>query len=169
MLDEELVALARQLQERCLELGLTVATAESCTGGLVAAAITAVPGSSGYFRAGLVTYSDDAKRDFLDVPDATLTAHGAVSAQTARAMATGARARIHATMAVSITGVAGPDGGSAEKPVGLTYVGLAAGDDVEVRKLQLTGDRQENRTEAARVALEWLAERAGQAGELTPR
>jgi PncC family amidohydrolase len=121
----DLVALAQHLQEACLERGLTVALAESCTGGLIAAAITEVPGSSGYFLGGVVSYSNDAKEAFLDVPHAVLEAHGAVSRETAVAMAAGARARFGADLAVSVTGVAGPDGGTLEKPVGLVYIGIA--------------------------------------------
>jgi len=161
VLDEPLVALAERLQQACLASARTVATAESCTGGLVAASITAIPGSSGYFLGGLVTYADDAKTDLLGVPEPMLAAHGAVSAQVARAMASGARERFGATLAVSVTGVAGPDGGSPAKPVGLTYLGLAADDDVAVQRFLFDGDRAANRTAAATAALEWLLERAG--------
>lgn len=155
-----LVALAERLQGICLGRGLTVALAESCTGGIVAAAITSVPGSSGYFLGGVVSYSDAAKTATLDVSATALAAHGAVSAQVAKAMATGARARFDASLAASITGVSGPDGGSAEKPVGLTYVGLASGDAVAVRRFTFAGDREANRDAAALAALEWLIERA---------
>jgi PncC family amidohydrolase len=155
-----LVALAERLQGICLGRGLTVALAESCTGGIVAAAITSVPGSSGYFLGGVVSYSDAAKTATVDVPATALAAHGAVSAQVAKAMATGARARFDASLAASITGVSGPDGGSAEKPVGLTYVGLASGGTVAVRRFAFAGDRGANREAAALAALEWLIERA---------
>jgi nicotinamide-nucleotide amidase len=156
----ELIALAERLQGLCLGRGLTVAVAESCTGGLVATSITGVAGSSGYFLGGVVSYSNEAKQALLDVPASTLEAHGAVSAQVARAMAAGAQARFGATLAASVTGVAGPDGGSEEKPVGLTYVALASGGAVEVRRLQLAGDRAGNRDAAARAALEWLIDAA---------
>jgi PncC family amidohydrolase len=159
-----LVALAERLQGICLGRGLTVAVAESCTGGLVATTITEVPGSSGYFRGGVVSYADSAKVALLGVPETMLAAHGAVSAQVAVALASGAQARFHAAIAASITGVAGPDGGSDEKPVGLTYVGLASGAGVEVRRLQLSGDRAGNREAAARAALEWLVETAEAGG-----
>ena len=164
-----LVALAERLQGICLGRGLTVALAESCTGGLVAATITEVAGSSGYFLGGVVSYSNDAKSSLLDVPTSTLDAHGAVSAQAAKAMAAGARARFGASIAASITGVAGPGGGSAEKPVGLTYVGLAEADFVEVRRFTFAGDRTANREAAAHATLEWLidaAERADAAGSV---
>lgn len=160
----ELIALAERLQGLCLGRGLTVAVAESCTGGLVATSITSVAGSSGYFLGGVVSYSNEAKQVLLDVPGSTLEAHGAVSAQVARAMAAGAQARFGATLAASVTGVAGPDGGSEEKPVGLTYVALASAGAVEVRRIQLAGDRAGNRDAAARAALEWLIDAAEAGG-----
>lgn len=159
-----LVALAERLQGVCLGSGITIAVAESCTGGLVSATITEVPGSSGYFLGGVVSYANSAKEALLDVPAHVLAAHGAVSAQVAMAMATGARARFGADLAVSITGVAGPDGGSDEKPVGLTYVGLASAAGADVRRLQLAGDRGGNREEAARAALEWLIDAGAHGG-----
>jgi PncC family amidohydrolase len=156
--DETLVSLAERLQRLCLERHETVATAESCTGGLIAAAITAVPGSSAYFLGGVVTYADSAKVELLGIPEATIGAHGAVSAQVALAMAIGARERLGASLAVSVTGVAGPDGGSPAKPVGLVYVGLASADGADVRRLMLSGDRTAIREAAAGAALEWLVE-----------
>jgi PncC family amidohydrolase len=156
----DLVALAEQLQGICLGRGFTVALAESCTGGLIAATITSVAGSSGYFLGGVVSYSNEAKEAFLDVPSATLDAHGAVSAQVAKAMASGARARFAADLAVGVTGIAGPDGGSEEKPVGLTYIGLADEGNADVRRFTFSGDRGANREAGVRAALEWLIERA---------
>jgi PncC family amidohydrolase len=156
--EEALVGLARRLQGLCLAHGLTVATAESCTGGLVAAAITAVPGSSGYYLGGVVSYADTVKAELLGVPVGTLAAHGAVSAQVARAMAGGARERTGATLAIAITGIAGPDGGSEAKPVGLTYTALATSRDVDVRRSTWTGDRAAIRVAASGGALEWLIE-----------
>jgi PncC family amidohydrolase len=155
-----LVALAEQLQGICLGRGLTVALAESCTGGLIAATLTSVAGSSGYFLGGVVSYSNAAKAAFLDVPASTLEAHGAVSAQVAKAMAVGAQARFGASLAVGVTGIAGPDGGSQEKPVGLTYLGLADAAGAEVRRFLFQGDRAANREAGARAALEWLIEGA---------
>ena len=160
MADAELLALAERLQGVCLGRGLTVAVAESCTGGLVAATITEIPGSSGYFRGGVVSYADEAKVGLLDVPAATVAAHGAVSAQVARAMASGARERFAADIAASVTGVAGPDGGSEEKPVGLTYVGLADAGMSDVRRFAWTGDRAANRQDSVRAVLRWLIEHA---------
>ena len=164
MTDDRLVALAERLYRTCLDRGLTVATAESCTGGLVAHAITEIAGSSSFFRGGFVTYADDVKRDQLGVAQELLTAHGAVSAQVARAMAEGARARLGADLAVAVTGIAGPGGGSAEKPVGLTYVGVADEAGADVRRHQWTGDRAANKRDSAVAALDLLLERLG-AGE----
>ncbi len=160
MADAELIGLAERLQGLCLGRGLTVALAESCTGGQIAATLTEIPGSSGYFRGAIVAYADAAKSALLDVPEATIAAHGAVSAQTARAMATGARARFAASMAASVTGISGPDGGTAEKPVGLTYVGLAEAGLTDVRRYVWVGDRASNRRESAMAVLRWLIERA---------
>ncbi|HET7028348.1 MAG TPA: CinA family protein [Candidatus Limnocylindrales bacterium] len=154
--DEELLGLAERLQARCLAVGLTVATAESCTGGLVAHAITSVAGSSGYFRGSIVAYENGAKQALLDVPEGVLGTHGAVSAQTARAMAAGARDRFGADLAVGVTGIAGPSGGSPEKPVGLTYVGTASAGGIQVRRSLWTGDRSTNIRSSALVALEML-------------
>lgn len=161
MADAALVALAERLQGICVGRGVTVATAESCTGGLIAEAITSVPGSSAYFLGGIVSYADAVKEAVLGVPDSVLAAHGAVSAQVALAMASGARERLRATVAVSATGIAGPDGGSEAKPVGLTYVGLAWGGGSDVRKFVFGGDRAANRDAAAMAALEWLIATAG--------
>jgi nicotinamide-nucleotide amidase len=112
------LAALRQKHWRC-------AVAESCTGGLVSALLTAIPGSSDVMERGFVTYSNEAKQEMLDVPAALITAHGAVSAETAEAMAKGALRHSHADVAVSITGIAGPGGGSESKPVGLVYLALA--------------------------------------------
>jgi PncC family amidohydrolase len=160
---DPLVALAERLQAHCVGRSLTVATAESCTGGLVANLITEVDGSSGYFLGGVVSYSDEAKRTLLGVPPEVLEGHGAVSAQVARAMAEGAKARFAASLAVAVTGIAGPGGGTDAKPVGLTYVATADDGGVEVRRFHWTGDRTANKRESARAALELLIERASQA------
>ncbi len=155
-----LIALAERLQGVCLGRDLTVAVAESCTGGLVAATITEVPGSSGYFQGGVVSYANTAKEALLDVPAHVLAAHGAVSAQVALAMAIGVRARMGASIAASVTGIAGPDGGSEAKPVGLTYVGIADVGGTDVRRFAFAGDRGAIREAATRAVLEWLIERA---------
>ncbi|HEX5825006.1 MAG TPA: CinA family protein [Candidatus Limnocylindrales bacterium] len=158
--DEALVELARRLQETCLARGLTVALAESCTGGLVAAALTETAGSSGFFVGGVVSYADSAKRDLLGVGANVLAAHGAVSAQVARAMAEGARERFAASSSGAVTGIAGPDGGSDEKPVGLTYLAVADERGVDVRRIVWGGDRAANRRDSGVALLELLLERA---------
>jgi len=160
MPDDPLVALAERLQGLCLARALTVAAAESCTGGLVSHVLTEVPGSSGYFSGSVVTYSDAAKADLLGVPRDVIAHHGAVSAQVARAMAVGARERFGADLAIAVTGIAGPTGGSDEKPVGLTYVAVAGGGDPEIRRFLWTGDRTANKRASAEAALELLIERA---------
>jgi PncC family amidohydrolase len=157
--DEELLDLARQVGLACRERGLSVGTAESCTGGLVAHLITEVPGSSDYFLGGLVTYSNQVKTALVDVHSHVIDAHGAVSAQVAKAMAEGARHRLAVDVAVAITGVAGPDGGTVAKPVGLTYVAVAdpAGDDV--RRFVWDSDRAGNKRLSAAAALGLVLDR----------
>jgi PncC family amidohydrolase len=157
---ESLGQLVERLQSLCLERNLTVATAESCTGGLIAKLITDVAGSSGYFLGGIVSYSDEAKIGLLGIREEELAAHGAVSAQVARAMAIGARHRVGADLAVSVTGIAGPGGGGAAKPVGLAYVAVADANGADVRRFLWSGDRVAVREAAARAALELLIQRA---------
>lgn len=147
---------ARRLQAACLDAGLTVATAESCTGGLVAHVLTQVSGSSGYVLGGVVAYADAIKVAVLSVPQAVLDAHGAVSAQVARAMADGARQRFGSDLAVSITGIAGPEGGTAAKPVGLTYLAVAGPAGTDVRRVVWSGDRSANKWSSTGVAIEML-------------
>ena len=141
MPDAALVALAERLQALCVARGLTLATAESCTGGLVAARLTGVPGSSRVYRGGVVAYSDEVKRTELAVPAEVLERHGAVSAEVAAAMARGARERLAADVAVSVTGIAGPDGGTPEKPVGLVYLHVEGPDGGQGREFSFPGDR----------------------------
>jgi PncC family amidohydrolase len=159
MADDPLVALAARLHERSLARGIHIVTVESCTGGLVGHVITETPGSSAYYLGGFVTYSDQLKRELVGVPADVLAAHGAVSAQTAMAMATGGRARTGAELGASVTGIAGPDGGSAEKPVGLTYVAVADEAGIEVRRHVWTGARSDNKRASAEALLELLIER----------
>jgi len=154
--DDPLVELAGRLQARCIAGSITVATAESCTGGLVAHLLTEVPGSSGYLLGGVVAYSDAVKRAALDVPAEQLERHGAVSAQVAVAMAEGVRARLGTDLGVAVTGIAGPDGGSAAKPVGLVYVAVAGLGPADVRRYTWPGDRSENKRDSARAAIELL-------------
>jgi nicotinamide-nucleotide amidase len=141
---------------RCRELGLRLATAESCTGGLVGARLTDAAGASDVYAGGVVAYSDDLKRRLLGVPAETLERHGAVSAETARAMADGARAALGADAAVAVTGVAGPGGGTPAKPVGLVYVHAAAPQGEEARELRIPGDREAVRARATAISLHTL-------------
>ena len=151
------LALARALRPR----GLKIATAESCTGGLIAAACTAVAGSSDWFERGFVTYSNDAKSESIGVDAKLIAAHGAVSREVALAMAEGALAHAKAQLAVAVTGIAGPGGGSANKPVGTVWLATArAGGAPQAELLQLTGDRTAIREQTVQHALRRLIERA---------
>jgi nicotinamide-nucleotide amidase len=164
--DPEIFALAEQVGERFRRERRSLAVAESCTGGMLGAAVTDVPGSSAYFLGGVISYADQVKQDQLQVSKATLRKYGAVSEQTAAAMASGVRLLLHADVGVSITGVAGPDA-EGPKPVGLTFVGIAAptlpsprggGESVTVstHRFQWTGDRWDNRRRSVIAALELL-------------
>ncbi len=155
--DNAIDVLARTLGDALAARGITCATAESCTGGLVAGAITAVAGSSGWFDRGFVTYSNDAKHRLLGVPWTTLDAHGAVSEPVARAMAEGALRGSLAQVAVAVTGVAGPGGGSAAKPVGMVCFAWARiGFETRVATFRFAGDRAAVRAESVLAALAGL-------------
>ena len=150
-------SMERVLGELLAARRATVAFAESCTGGLVSHRLTNVPGSSSYFRGGINAYSNDAKETLLSVPAAMLAAHGAVSEEVAGAMAEGARRVLGADLAVAVTGIAGPDGGSAEKPVGTVCFGLAAGAGPTVtRRDQLWGNREWVKLLSSQIALDWV-------------
>lgn len=150
---------AATIVEHYRKAGLRIVTAESCTGGMIAAALTDIAGSSDVFERGFVTYSNDAKHELIAVPRATLDAHGAVSAETAEAMARGALAHSHADVALSVTGIAGPGGGSAGKPVGLVYFGVARkGAPIHTIREVFTGDRTAIRRAATTRALDLLTE-----------
>jgi nicotinamide-nucleotide amidase len=141
MLDDDIVAAARRLLDICKRKNLTVATAESCTAGLVAGTLTEIPGVSSILDRGYITYSNDAKHDMLGVARDTLREHGAVSRQTAEAMARGVLGRAHRVqLAVSVTGIAGPDGGSADKPVGLVHFAVASRGGLMVHVEKRFGD-----------------------------
>ncbi len=143
--------------DRLRERGETLAVAESCTGGALGALLTQAPGSSEYFQGGIIAYSDAAKRRLLQVPAATLRRHGAASAPVVRALAEGARRRMECDWGLAITGVAGPGGGTATKPVGRVFLGLAgAGRRTLFRRLQLSGSRESIRQRAAAAALLWF-------------
>jgi nicotinamide-nucleotide amidase len=134
----------------------TVATAESCTGGLLAERLTRVPGSSSYFLGGVVCYSNDLKTAWTDVPAELIESKGAVSPEVAQALAEGIRRRIGATLGIGITGIAGPSGGSPEKPVGLVYAALADAHGSRDRTLRFPGDRERIRWHASQAALDML-------------
>ena len=136
--------------------GLTLATAESCTGGLLADSIVKIPGSSGVFGYGVVTYANEAKMKLLGVKEETLEKHGAVSPQTAAEMAEGVRKLSGSSIGVSTTGIAGPDGGTEEKPVGLVYIAVAYENGTYVKKLNLSGNREKVRTLAVKNVLHMI-------------
>lgn len=158
VLGEGAVDVADALVEELKRTGATLATAESCTGGLIAHRITAIPGVSPYYYGGVVSYANSAKEDFLDVPAATIAARGAVSPEVAAAMAEGARKRFGVDVAVSTTGVAGPDGGTPEKPVGLVYIGLATRDGVETRRVEIGPEQPRDvvQSRSTKQALNWV-------------
>jgi len=150
--------LVEQLAARLLQRQWMLATAESCTGGLIAGACTDLSGSSNWFERGFVTYSNAAKSEQLGVPATLIETHGAVSENVARAMAAGALAHSHAQVAVAVTGVAGPTGGTAEKPVGLVWFGFALPDRVLTEQMHFAGDRAAVRAATVRHALTRLLE-----------
>ena len=155
----DLEQLAARLGAQLIERGQYLALAESCSGGWVAQSVTAIAGSSSWFDRGFVTYSNTAKSEMLNVPETTLARHGAVSEATARAMAQGALANSHADWAIAITGVAGPSGGSPEKPVGtvcFAWAGRAAGCAAQTRFF--TGDRAAVREQSVHYALKGLVD-----------
>jgi nicotinamide-nucleotide amidase len=158
--DETGAGAARELGELLRKGGLTVAVAESCTGGMVGALITDQPGSSAYFLGGVIAYSDDVKRDQLAVAPALLKRMGAVSSEVAQAMAEGARSRFRADMAAGVTGIAGPEADGSDKPVGLTYIAVASARGTASHEYRFGGDRWSNRRQAAVQALRLLAEEA---------
>jgi nicotinamide-nucleotide amidase len=161
MLPEATLAEAARLLARLQRRGLTLATAESCTGGLIAAALTSVPGSSATLLCGFVTYSDAAKTAMLGVEAELIAAHGAVSEPVARAMAEGALARSGAYLAVSVTGIAGPGGGTAAKPVGLVHLALALrGGRIEAERHLFAGDRAAVRAASVAAAFALIARAA---------
>lgn len=159
MAGEERISLAdaypevREVADALRGTGLTVAVAESCTGGLLGAVLTALPGASDYMRGGIIAYADSLKADLLGVSRHELAEHGAVSEQVARAMAEGARERCHAAIGLSVTGIAGPGGGSASKPVGLIYVGVVLQQQARVVRLDGDSGRDANRARAVLAAL----------------
>jgi nicotinamide-nucleotide amidase len=157
-ISERLIAQAAELLEAARARGETLVTAESCTGGLLAATLTAIPGSSDVFERGFVSYSNAAKSEMLGVPFWLIERHGAVSEDVVRAMAGGALTHSHASLAVSVTGIAGPDGGTQEKPVGLVYFAALRRDEAVLHERVLFGDlgRAEIRRKSVKRALALL-------------
>jgi len=156
-MDYELFELAQQLGRLLKSKGEKIATAESCTGGWIAQIITEVPGSSAWFDRGFVTYSNAAKMQMLGTKPETLEKYGAVSAQTATEMVIGALAHSDADCAIAVTGIAGPDGGTAEKPVGTVFIAwVNKNQDVKVIQKKLTGNRHQIRRQTVKIALEGL-------------
>lgn len=150
--------LAEKIISDCTAQGLKIATAESCTGGLISALFTEISGSSAVFECGFVTYSNESKNKMLGVPADLIEKHGAVSEEVGGAMATGALALANVDLAVSVTGIAGPSGGSAQKPVGLVYIALASKNGVNVQKNIFSGNRAEIRGQAVVNAINMLDE-----------
>lgn len=145
------------MEDKIIELlikhHLTITTAESCTGGLIAATLVNVPGVSGQFEEGYITYSNEAKEKLLGVSHETLEKYGAVSSQTAEEMAKGAKKAANADISIISTGIAGPDGGTKEKPVGLVYLACSLGEETEVERHVFSGDRQKVRQASVQAAL----------------
>ncbi|PNU18991.1 hypothetical protein C2E25_14720 [Geothermobacter hydrogeniphilus] len=142
--------------ELLIRSGLTLALAESCTGGLIAARLTEIPGASAFLERGVVCYANSAKRDWLQVPEAILNGVGAVSSECAEAMARGVRAAAGTDLGLAVTGIAGPGGGTTEKPVGTVYLALADGDRLHCERLFLSGSRRRIRELTLAKALDWL-------------
>ena len=160
MVPEDLERLARDVLAACRDAGVRLAVAESCTGGLICGSLTAIAGSSDVVERGFVTYSNEAKMDLLGVPEDLLIAHGAVSAEVARAMAEGALSRSRAQLSAAVTGIAGPGGGTAEKPVGLVHMATAraGAGTLHVRRV-FEGDREAVRFQAVETVLTLLKSR----------
>jgi PncC family amidohydrolase len=152
----DITSLARAVGDLLQKSKRTLAVAESCTAGLLAAFITDIPGSSAYFQGGVIAYSNEVKRELLGVPAAILAEHGGVSVEAASAMAKGVRQLLHVDLSLAITGIAGPGGGTAEKPVGLVYIAMDSSHGTECHTHLWTGDRWENREWSVKSALELL-------------
>jgi len=157
-MDPETVGQAQRLAETASRKGLKVSAAESCTGGLIGATITSMPGASSFFLGSVVTYSNEAKENLLKVPRGILFAYGAVSQQTASLMAKGAVRAYGSDIAVAVTGIAGPGGATADKPVGLVYVAVSDGDKTQTFKFNFEGDRDSVRSQTVFNAIKALAD-----------
>lgn len=161
MEQESMHELAIETGGRLLQRGLSIATAESCTGGWIAKIMTDIPGSSGWFERGFVTYTNEAKQDMLGVQTHTLQQHGAVSEQTVREMASGALSNSRADVSVAVSGIAGPGGGSADKPVGTVWLAWAVGGKLRTLHVHLSGDRSRVREQAVGLALQGVLDIIG--------
>lgn len=161
MYPARITELARHIVSRLAASGRTLSVAESCTGGLIGGAVTAIPGSSSAFRGGVIAYANEIKQRVLGVPNDILAAHGAVSAETVRAMADGAAKVTGSDYAVSVSGIAGPEGGTPQKPVGLVFIGLRTPGKTEAFEYRFEGDRESVRLQAAEAALSRVAEAVG--------
>ena len=153
MRDERIL---KNVSDQLIKNNLTVATAESCTGGLLAHLLTNISGSSEYFERGVVTYSNKSKMELLRIPQKTIEEHGAVSKQTARAMAIGIKEQANVDIGISTTGIAGPTGGTKEKPVGLVFIGISTEKDTIVKKFQFKGNRLQNKESTCNEALKLI-------------
>lgn len=152
MIDEKLLdVVSAELKKQ----KVTIATAESCTGGLIANSFTNIPGSSEYFERGVISYSNKAKTELLGVIEKLIKEQGAVSEQVAKAMAEGIRKKSKVDIGIATTGIAGPDGGTEEKPVGLVYIAVSTSKDTKVKRFQFTGNRLQNKERACNAAL-WM-------------
>ncbi len=160
-MNAELVTLSAALGQTLLERGLTLATAESCTGGLIGCSLTDVPGSSRWYLGGVVAYANSVKQALLDVPEEELLRHGAVSRQVALSMARGAAARLGASCAVAVSGIAGPDGGTPDKPVGTVWVAWRLPEGVDAQIFHFQGDRLAVKRQSAAAAILGLTSRLG--------
>lgn len=155
---EQLIELSARVGQALTDKQLTIATAESCTGGLMGHLLTSVSGSSGYYLGGVIAYSNEVKEAFLGVRHETLLAYGAVSEQTAKEMAAGARERIGSDIGISTTGIAGPTGGTPQKPVGLVYIGLSTKDETLAYECHFKGTREAVKESTAQTLLNKLLE-----------
>ncbi len=159
-MEKRLIEASERLMRSLERKKLTVSTAESCTGGLIGASITSVPGSSAYYAGGAVTYSNELKEQVLKVPHGILFAYGAVSEATARCMAKGALSAFGTDLSVAVTGIAGPGGATETKPVGTVFISVSDGESVIVKEFHFSGDRDAVRSETVISALEMLTELA---------
>jgi PncC family amidohydrolase len=153
LIEEDLL---KEVSDQLKKQRLTVATAESCTGGLIAHTLTNISGSSNYFDRGIVSYSNEAKMEVLGVPEDLLREYGAVSEQVAKAMAEGVKTKSNVDIGIATTGIAGPTGGTKEKPVGLVYIAISTSKGTIVKRFQFSGDRLQNKESTCNAALQML-------------